>query len=92
MKTEIARQQTNTAKVWAHFQARPLQWIPARELATVAGFCAWRTRVSDARDLAKKDGGDIVWNQKVRDSAYRFVPYVPLARSAEQIVEQKALF
>lgn len=37
------------AKVARHFMARPGQWVDYRELATVGGFGAWRTRVSDAR-------------------------------------------
>lgn len=31
------------------FRSRPNKWIDARELMTVGGSFAWRTRISDAR-------------------------------------------
>lgn len=36
-------------KLAAYFKARPGQWIDAHELLGVAGFAAWRTRISDLR-------------------------------------------
>jgi hypothetical protein len=33
----------------AYFKARPDQWIDGRELGTVAGAYAWRSRVSELR-------------------------------------------
>ena len=38
-----------TAKLAAHFKANVGRWIDGRELATVAGAYAWRTRVSELR-------------------------------------------
>lgn len=68
------------AKVARHFLARPGQWVDYRELATVGGFGAWRTRVSDARHrygltienrwrtVTTSDG------RRYRVSEYRYVP------------------
>lgn len=62
----------------AYFHARAGQWIDAHELLQVAGFAAWRTRVSELRKppynmaienkVGTKDG--------YRQSFYRFVPGV----------------
>ena len=37
------------AKLARYFEARAGQWIDGRELATVAGAYAWRSRTSDLR-------------------------------------------
>lgn len=71
---ELERRLSATARLWAHFQQHPNTWVPVAELARLAGLCSWRTRVSDARELAKAVGGDLTWNQNVRQSAYRYVP------------------
>lgn len=73
-----------TDDVIAYVTARPRIWIEARELAKVGGFCAWRTRISEARKVIEGRGdGTIEWNGKTRESAYRYLPYVPLGPSAE---------
>src|SRR4051812_30206099 len=74
MKDEIARRASNTQHVLNLLKALPNEWIPARDIACVGGFLAWRTRISDARQMVKEDGGDIEWNGQVRQSAYRYVP------------------
>jgi len=75
MKDEILRRQGKTAAVIALFALRPGVWIDAGTLAKVGGFCAWRTRTSDARKAFEQDGlGTVEWNGQVRESAYRFVP------------------
>ena len=74
MKAEIQRRQGKTQAVIELFQLRPGVWIDAETLAKVGGFCAWRTRVSDAR---KALDGSLEWNGDVRESAYRFVPQPP---------------
>ena len=38
-----------TAKLARYFAARPNQWINAKELLHIAGFAAWRTRLSELR-------------------------------------------
>lgn len=43
------RGSTLTTKLAAFFALRPNVWIDGRELATIAGSYAWRTRVSDLR-------------------------------------------
>ena len=59
------------------FKASPGTWIDGRELAHVAGYAAWRTRVSDLR----KRGLTIENRQSVRQqndqrwtlSEYRYI-------------------
>lgn len=88
---ELERRLSATARLWAHFQANPHVWVPVAELARIAGFCAWRTRVSDARELAKAAGGDLTWNQNVKQSAYRFVPQSEVV-SGSKSIDQATLF
>ncbi len=40
---------TLTARLASFFRARPGVWTDGRELATIAGAYAWRSRVSDLR-------------------------------------------
>jgi len=62
----------------AYFKARSGQWIDGRDLATVAGAYAWRSRVSDLRrapyhltieNRQRRDGRYII-------SEYRLCPTV----------------
>ena len=46
-------------RVLALLTARYPGWVPAIELEAPGGRQAWRTAVSEARTLAKRDGGDI---------------------------------
>lgn len=91
LSEEHARQTSNTQAVLELFQSRPLQWISWQELAKVGGSCAWRTRVSNARRIVRKDGGDIVWNRKLA-SAYMFTPYRRLGPDAAEYRVQKTLW
>lgn len=79
LKAEIQRRSGNTEKVVALFKSQPLTWIPIRELADVGGFAAWRTRVSEARQLIEAEGGSVEWNEDCKASAYMF-KYVRGAR------------
>lgn len=72
---EAERRASRTDLVEQLFRARPGEWIPAPELADVAGFCAWRTRVADARARLSHAGeGTIEWNGIASASAYRYEP------------------
>jgi len=72
---EADRRHSNAELVEAYLVARPRQWVPAHVLAQIGGFCAWRTRVSDARRRIESGGrGTVEWNHQVRTSAYRYVP------------------
>lgn len=64
----------------ALFRSRPGEWIDGRKLAEVAGYAAWRTRVSNLRcrgmDIENdwwvmKEGG-----KTFRVTVYRYVPPV----------------
>jgi len=46
-------------RVLALLTARYPGWVPAIELEAPGGRQAWRTAVSEARALAKADGGDV---------------------------------
>lgn len=73
-----------TQDVIAYFSARPGIWIEAVELARIGGFCAWRTRVSEARKSFTAKGGSIEWNGKTKGSAYRYRPFQALGRDAAE--------
>ncbi len=89
--SEIRRRQTRTERVLELFQARLNQWIDVHDLASVGGFSAWRTRVSEARELAEQDGFTIEWNHKLATSAYRLIRK-PLGPDASSERTQKGLF
>lgn len=78
---EIARRASDSSKVLALFQRQRQQWIPWTDFAAIAP-CAWRTRVADARKIARRDGDEIVWNGDNKHSCYMLRPKA-LARSAE---------
>lgn len=86
MRDERERRQTNTAKVIALLTARPKEWINATVFMELAGAMAWRTRISEARQVIERDGGKLENRQQrtsgVVVSEYRFLPYVPLASDA----------
>lgn len=84
--TDYAERSTRTKAVLQLFLEHPGTWLYPDTLAHVGGFCAWRTRVSDARHIIERDGlGQIEWNGKARASAYRFVQVVPVQPPVEQI-------
>lgn len=73
-------QDTLTDAVAALFRSRPHEWIDARELMTVGGNCAWRSRVSNAR-TQQRMRIDNRWEVMTRPdgstyrvSYYRYVP------------------
>lgn len=85
MTNEYARRASLTTAVLDLLLSKPYQWITVHELAKVGGFSAWRTRVSDARHIIHdRCAGDIVWNGKVKDSAYRYEPCVRPQVPAQQ--------
>ncbi len=64
-----------------YFQARPNAWIDGRELGTVAGGYAWRTRCSDLRKAPyhmrienRKQRMQKMNGEKFTISEYRYVP------------------
>ena len=50
---------TFTGRVAEYFKARPGQWIDGRQLETIGGRYAWRSRVSDCR----RDFGMVIANR-----------------------------
>ena len=73
------------------FRSPPGQWISAGELATVGGFCGWRTRVADVRRRVEDAGqGTVEWNGDVRGSAYRWLPRCATAPAL--VASQPTLF
>lgn len=88
---EIASRRTRNEKVKALFLSKPYKWISVKELAKVAGFASWRTRVSETRIELRELGADIQWNQDSKDSRYRYLPQRPLGPDAA-VPRQKGLF
>ena len=67
-----------TDRLAAYFRQRPNTWIDAHALVPIAGFAAWRTRLSELR---KPPYAMVIENRTHRDRAnqitrseYRFVP------------------
>ena len=84
----IEHRKTRTEQVYAFLESKLNQWIGVHELATVGGFAAWRTRVSEARTLAERDGFALEWNHNPRDSQYRLIRK-PLGRDAAELVDRR---
>ena len=85
MNAEIDRRVNYTTTVLDLFLARPCAWIDVRTLAEIGGFAAWRSRVSDARQIVnERRSGVIEWNNQIKSSAYRYVPVVAPTRSVTQ--------
>jgi hypothetical protein len=85
----LAHRKTRTELVMDAFQAAPGRWIDAHTLAHLGGFCAWRSRVSDARKRLLHAGlGIVEWNGEHIESAYRFVPHVPLGPDPSRYRDQ----
>jgi hypothetical protein len=61
-----------TDRVAAYFRALPNCWINARELTTVGGFAAWRTRVSELR---KPPYAMTIENRTRREGGYTISEY-----------------
>jgi hypothetical protein len=67
---DISARKSLTQAVYECLLAHRNRWVSAEALAQVGGFCAWRTRVSNARDLAAEFGDVILWNGQSRGSAF----------------------
>lgn len=77
VRTESMRR-TLTDKLAAHFKAHPSAWIDGRELAQVAWYAAYRTRISDCRKLGMTIDNKLervpTGDGYIRQSWYRYVP------------------
>ena len=91
MKPELDRRESLTTRLQAFFEAHPYEWItPKQGLEQAGGRYAWRSRLPKVR---KTISGVVEWNGvNGPGTAYRFLPFVPLARSAETYVDQQSLF
>ena len=87
---EVLRHKSNTEAVYELLLSRVNRWVDAHELAHAGGFCAWRSRVSDARAIALEHDQDVVWNRTNRASAYMLRPS-RLGRDAAERINQKPL-
>ena len=88
---EFAKRKSATERVYELLVQFQMQWVDVPALAKAGGFCAWRTRVSDARVLAERDGSEIIWNGSTVESKYMLRPK-PLGRDASTRIEQKTLW
>ena len=77
-----------------YFRERPYQWVNAHELLTVAGFAAWRTRLSELRrapfNMTIQNRQRRVFMTSLQAqrtiSEYRYVPWPTPDRGTEQDV------
>ena len=67
---------TRAAVIAAYFKAHPDRWLDGRELATVGGAYAWRTRISDARRSGMTIENRVRRIGRVAISEYRYTPPV----------------
>lgn len=83
---EIARRQSNTAKVIELFRARPCRWIDWQAFASLVGDRAYRTRISNAKKVFVKEGGTVESRTYPKGFAiiteYRYLPMAPQGRDA----------
>lgn len=92
-RQEADRRQSRTDRIEDLFRSRPGEWIGVPDLADAGGFCAWRTRVSDLRKRLVRAGlGDIEWNRRVRESAYRWVQRRRDETAPTRLASQATLF
>lgn len=84
-----------TQLVASYFKSRPGVWVDGRELATVGGAYAWRSRISDCR---RELGMEIQNRQRriqtadgsrITVSEYRYGESVPVDRAAAGAREQR---
>ena len=88
--SEFVARNTRNERVKALFLSKPAKWISVKQLAAVAGFCAWRSRVSDVRvQFEADDEGTIQWNGDRLDSRYRYLRHRPLGPDASVPRERK---
>jgi len=88
---EFARRKSATERVYELLVERTQCWVDVPTLAKAGGLCAWRTRISEARELAARDGSEIIWNGSVKDSKYMLRP-TRIGRDAAARLTQKPLF
>lgn len=75
---------TLAAQLARYFEARPNVWIDARAFLDVAGFAAWRSRISDLRrapfsmQIDNRTRRETFMGRTFTVSEYRFVPHVDL--------------
>lgn len=95
--SEADRRSTFTADVILYFREHAGEWIGASTLMLVGGRMAWRTRVSDARKVFKREHG-VLENRQQRQtdgtvlSEYRYLSHTPLGRDAAMPTIQRELF
>lgn len=91
MKHELQRRQSLEDRLLAFIVSHPRRWLAWYELAEHGGQ-AWRSRLPQIRQRLAARGYVVEWNkQNGNDSAY-MLRERPLARSADQVIEQVGLF
>lgn len=82
LHAERQRRQSLSQQLETLLKARPGEWIPMRELASVGGIGGWRTRLSEM-GRRRVDPLHIEHNGlNGAASCHRYLPYAPLGRDA----------
>lgn len=101
MAEEHVYRHTNALKVLAYFRQHPGEWVSTQTLEHLGGRHAWRTRVSQARKIVQAEGGQIKNRQSrvyrhppatdvwFMVSEYRFMPWTPVGRPADEYREPR---
>lgn len=88
IKTELPRRQKRTIATMLYMKERPMHWISWQVFYEIGGGCAWRTRLSEARQFIEAEGGSLEWNRKPLESAYRYLPQKPIGPPADVVRPQ----
>jgi hypothetical protein len=73
---------TRTAALAAYFRERPGRWLDGREISVIAGFYAFRSRISDVRKqygltIENRQRRCVGANGRYTVSEYRYNPTQP---------------
>lgn len=86
LRPELARRQSHTEQVLAVFKASPHVWIHWTVFSELVGERAYRTRISNAKEVVTAAGGTIESREdrdgRRIDTRYRYTPQTPLGRDA----------
>lgn len=88
MSRELPRRQKRTQATILYFKEHPTRWISWQVFYEIGGGCAWRTRLSEARQFIEAEGGSLEWNRKPLESAYRYLPQKPIGPPADVVRPQ----
>lgn len=92
---ELSDRASQRQKVRAYLESHPCQIVSQQTLKQISGADAVRNRIGELRRGECGEAPmhiETVYEDGSKLASYRFVPWVPLGRSADMPTEQPALF